>query len=129
VQSLLIVACMFSVPALLPLGQIRVLNDFRSWKVLFAVGCLLAATGIALFLIAGLSTKYALGLAVPLYQLLLFRLAYTWFNRKYGREPVNAATPWQRGFVPDRFFALFYTLLAWFSGFAIIATSAWGTAS
>ena len=109
------------------LWLIHMLNDFRSWLFLVSVASLLAVAGIALFGMARVGAPYAIALAAPLYQLLLFRLGHAVFFRFCGRDPVDVAYSSQPGLVPDRVFAISYFLLSVFSVLGVIAPLIWGT--
>lgn len=127
-NELILAACIFSVPALLMLGVIRVLNDGRSWRVLIWAASLLAATGISLFMSSRMGAEGAVAAAAPLYQLLLFRLGYTVFVRHCRREPIDVAMVWQTGLALDRVFSISYFLLSVFVPLAIVSSLTWGTA-
>jgi hypothetical protein len=113
-----VIACAMCVPGL---------SQFRLHKTLLLEGVPARIVqwillSIAAFGIANAAAchfdREAIGLAValasPALHLLLFRVAFRWFVKKVGREPVDVTYNWTPGLAPDRAFAILFLLVCIF---------------
>ena len=116
-----------AVPGFLYFGKIHVLNDYRRWLQLAAAGSTALFASVALYFAGVIGLVAAMVLAIPIYQLLLFRLFYVAYVNWAKREPQDCSLIFRGGMAADRTFSIIYTLAAIMSPFALIGPMLWGT--
>ena len=91
----------------------KLLENYRSWKVLVFINSVIAILGIwfTIVNIGNGKINLSYSLAFPLYSTLIYRILLTYFIKKKQRKPVDTTLNFAPGLFADRTFNFSYGIL------------------